>query len=93
MRKRGLFVAGLALVFAAGATPARAAPKPGQSVGRYQMMTIKDADGKEMLVRMDRETGATWVMRFGEYPPLPKGPVHYWLTVPCARGDTLAACR
>ncbi|HSD60920.1 MAG TPA: hypothetical protein VLC55_08705 [Burkholderiales bacterium] len=83
---------------AAGALPAAAlaevkAPRPAQGVGHYQLVTIKDQDGKELLVRMDKETGATWVLRLGEYPPSPKGPVHYWLTVPCARGDNLAACK
>ena len=77
----------------AGPAPAQTKPKAPQSVGRYQLMTIKDQDGKEMLVRMDRETGATWVLRYGEYPPSPKGPVHYWVTVPCARGDNLGPCK
>lgn len=67
-------------------------PRQAQSLGRYELMMIKDADGREMLVRMDRESGATWVMRYGEYPPAPKGAVHYWLTVPCVRGDSLTKC-
>lgn len=92
--KTWLVLAGsLALLFAAGAGHAQKTPRPSASAGRYQLMTIKDQDGKELLVRMDKDTGATWVLRYGEYPPSPKGQVHYWLTVPCARGDTLAVCK
>ncbi|HEX6827345.1 MAG TPA: hypothetical protein VF104_00040 [Burkholderiales bacterium] len=85
-----MLAAALALPAAAGAEAK--APRPAQSAGRYHLVTIKDQDGKELLVRMDKESGATWVLRYGEYPPAPKGPVHYWLSVPCARGDTLAPC-
>lgn len=93
-RKRIAALCGtLLLVFAAGASHAEKAPRAGQSAGRYHVITIKDHEGKDLLVRMDRETGATWVMRYGEYPPSPKGQVHYWLTVPCARGETLAVCK
>ncbi|HET9700683.1 MAG TPA: hypothetical protein VFP70_07180 [Burkholderiales bacterium] len=91
MRLRLLWLAA-ALALPAAAWAEVKAPRPGQSVGRYQLLTIKDQDGKELLVRMDRETGATWVLRHGAYPPAPKEPVHYWLTVPCARGDNLAPC-
>lgn len=87
-------ISSAALAFVITVLPAAAAEKAPRAAtgGRYQLMTIKDQEGKEMLVRIDKETGATWVMRFGEYPPSPKGPVHYWLTVPCVRGDTLQKC-
>ncbi len=87
-----LWVAAAALLPAAALAEVKA-PRPAQAVGRYQLLTIKDQDGKELLVRMDKETGATWVLRYGEYPPTGKGPVHYWLTVPCARGDNLGPCK
>lgn len=67
-------------------------PRQAQALGRYELILIKDADGRDTLVRMDKESGATWVMRYGEYPPAPKGQVHYWMSVPCVRGDTLAKC-
>jgi hypothetical protein len=85
-------VAAAALALPAAAPAEVKAPRPALTVGRYQLVTIKDQDGKELLVRMDRETGATWVLRYGEYPPAAKGAVHYWLSVPCARGDNLAPC-
>ncbi len=76
----------------AAAAEAQKTPRQAQALGRYELMLIKDADGKDMLVRMDKESGATWVMRHGEYAPSPKGPVHYWMTVPCVRGDTQQRC-
>lgn len=92
--KRFVFAAIAAAVLGAG--PALGAdpktPRQAHSLGRYELMMVKGADGTDMLVRMDRESGATWVMRYGEYPPAPKSPVHYWLTVPCVRGDSLARC-
>jgi len=88
-----LWAAAAAVALPAAALAEVKAPRPAQAVGHYQLVTIKDQDGKELLVRMDKETGATWVLRFGEYPPNPKGPVHYWLTVPCARGDNLGPCK
>jgi hypothetical protein len=90
---RSIWVAAAAALLASGPVLAQTKAKAGQAVGRYQLITIKDQDGKELLVRMDKESGATWVLRYGEYPPSPKGPVHYWLTVPCARGDNLTACK
>lgn len=81
------------LLAAAGAAGAeQKAPRQGQPLGRYELMLIRDADGRDMLVRMDKESGATWVMRHGEYAPSPKGPIHYWMTVPCVRGDSLQRC-
>jgi hypothetical protein len=86
-----LFLAAL-LADAGGAAAEQKAPRQAPSVGRFELMLIKDADGRDLLVRMDKESGATWVMRHGEYSPAPKGPIHYWMTVPCVRGDTLQRC-
>jgi hypothetical protein len=89
-------VSALAAAFAALAAGSVSAetktPRQAQALGRYELMLIKDADGKDALVRMDKESGATWVMRYGEYPPAPKGPIHYWMSVPCVRGDSLTRC-
>lgn len=86
------FGAALTALAAASAAAETKTPRQAQALGRYELMLIKDADGKDALVRMDKESGATWVMRYGEYPPAPKGPVYYWLSVPCVRGDNLAKC-
>ena len=89
-RKTIALLLSIGLLACAGA--AQAAPTKSTQAGRYLLVTIKGEDGKEMLVRIDKETGATWVMRYGDYPPSSKGPVHYWLSVPWARGDTLLKC-
>lgn len=82
-----------ALLAGAGAAAAeQKTPRQAPTVGRFELMLIKDADGRDLLVRMDKESGATWVMRHGEYAPAPKGPIHYWMTVPCVRGDTQQRC-
>ncbi|WP_333840172.1 hypothetical protein [Pelomicrobium sp.] len=88
-----LTLAAALAALAAGAVSAETkTPRQAQALGRYELMLIKDAEGRDTLVRMDKESGATWVMRYGEYPPSPKGPIHYWMSVPCVRGDSLTRC-
>ncbi len=87
-----VFVAASAALAAGAVAAETKTPRQAQALGRYELMLIKDADGRDTLVRMDKESGATWVMRYGEYPPAPKGLIHYWMSVPCVRGDSHTRC-